>query len=126
MNFFEQNAAEKTKIEYPCDNCDRKFSSKGGRTNHQQKCKTDGKIVYKKDVTRKNGNNGEEVTPLAINEENIHNVNQMSVAATPSALMKEDSIRINVNQIYEKIFFCQSNLFLLPTGKTGKHFLSSK
>ena len=121
MNNFEQNAAEKTKIEYPCDTCDRKFSSKGGRTNHQRKCKTDGENVDKNVVTQKNENNRKEAVPVA-NNRNIHDVNQTSIAA-PSVPTKEDFVRINVNQIYEKIVFWRSNLFLLPTGKSGRNFI---
>ena len=113
MNNFEQNAAEKTKIEYPCDTCDRKFSSKGGRTNHQRKCKTDGENVDKNVVTQKNENNRKEAVPVA-NNRNIHDVNQTSIAA-PSVPTKEDFVRINVNQIYEKIVFWRCLLYTSPS-----------
>ena len=127
----------KKKTVFPCDVCGRVFSSKGGRTNHQRKCKQDDNFIgnNKKNEVGQEGA-GEEASVLTSNggkgdviETPVHK----SPPLSPDGESRHEffywgkipGTEFN-NQIciaYEQIVYWKRNLFLVPTGNAGKTFI---
>ena len=112
----------KKKITFPCESCDRSFSSKGGRTNHQRKCneknsdinrvgksKEDNPVSAngKTDVTKEQQNTPSLPSPPVSFDQNEHNA---STTINEQPIFKwgtndGKTVIDNINIVYEKIVF---------------------
>ena len=143
---------------FPCNGCNRKFTTKQGRTMHQRKC------------TPKKENETVNVTSTAIKDDATVSTEReltLNTNTIPSTLIQPEpppqpfpppslppppppppppplplpppppiqhlkvwgnhskqDLEMIINSIYEEIVFWKRNLFLLPTGSSGKTFIS--
>ena len=130
---FRNNINEDTakKKMFQCDACGRTFSTKGGRTNHQRKCKND---------QNPGGNSklGEEnEKPEKENEDIIVVSNGKTTDVTSKNASDQQQhpsftwgihddykyVEKTINRIYNKIVYWKRNLFMLPFGKSGKTYI---
>ena len=109
--------------EYSCELCARKFSTRSGRTNHQNKCKM-------KEVTSTVKNDTSTVTstvptgPSATTKPATENT---EIPAVPHPVTNQqqqgESFEGTVNRAYEQMTRWSRNIFQLPKGKIGKEFV---
>ena len=113
---------------FPCDGCNRIFSSKGGRTNHQRKCKGD-TVPGAQKLKEDEGERGDEKTAdeahaLTSNGKN-HDVNDEQnydrpPPSPPPTIFKWGEyhsfhfLKI-LDDAYEQIVKWRKNLFMLPS-----------
>ena len=112
-NSFEagehENTVEASQIStFDCNGCKRYFKTKRGLTLHQISCK-------------ENPRNREQSVTSTIDVS--HDDQNIVVADTVFKWGDIDgkTFTERVELIYEKVVYWKKNLFLLPTGKSGKH-----
>ena len=114
-------------IEVKCDLCPRVFSSKRGKTRHQNICRqknhqSNGETAATDNIT--NNSPTILIPPSAVEPDSPPDAHQTINPPAykwnniPPYLFEE-----NVRAAYEKIVFWRKNVFLLPTGKAGRSYI---
>ena len=136
------------KRNFPCENCGRTFSTKGGRTNHQRKCKNDQNSGGKRSEEKEENEGKNETVAVVPNgktdvteQQNTPSLpspsvslDQISPTPTPKTIDEQPNFKWgtndgktvidSINTVYEKIVFWRKNHFLLPTGAAGKRYIN--
>ena len=76
---------------FPCENCGRTFSTKGGRTNHQRKCKNDQNSGGKRSE-EKEENEGKNETVAVVPNGKTDVTEQQNTPSLPSPSVSLDQI----------------------------------
>ena len=114
-NNNNNNNRNNVKQMYPCQLCKRDFTTKSGRSNHLNYCQT--KLTSTSTATR------EDNALQASAHETIKCVNNSETLNAIWGNLSINDLEQTVSCIYEECMRWRRNLFLLPTGKSGKKFI---
>ena len=98
---------------FSCGNCEKSFTSKSGRTNHQNSC------------VKKSKNCGSTDHHPETNNSLHPDIHVPPIQATPAVWGNHsaEDVKMIINAIYEECVKWKKNLFLLPSGRIGKDFV---
>ena len=94
------------------ETCDRVFTNKSGRANHNKKCK-------------KNAGHTENIIVHGL-EVNLSKENSKKDVDGELELSEQAQYSAAINSAYEQLVYWKKNLYGLPKGATGKSFISEK
>ena len=110
---------------FTCHLCCRKFTSKGGRTNHLKTCSRMKTTTQNQSLT-----NGSEAVALnsTVNNPTSQPSTSCDVPPAPETVKiwgthSENDLRQIISAAYEEVVHWRKNLFLVPTGASGKKFV---
>jgi hypothetical protein len=108
---------------FPCERCERTFTTKSGRTNHSKICNKKNKETIllqvptaKLAVTSKESDINTDI--IALSPVNAIN----STIPIWGSLTREDLTQV-VGAVYEEVVHWRKNLFLVPSGAAGKKYV---
>ena len=103
----------KQKNTFSCETCDRTFTTKGGRTNHQRKCSE----------RFSEGNRSTSENSGATDKEEESEIERLPAEPPSTEISPCEQFMKDVSEIYEHVVFWKKNIFLVPSGKQGKSFI---
>ena len=109
---------------FVCQICSRKFTTKGGRTNHLKICSKKISSLNSQSVSNESEANALNPTVELTSQQPI----PRDATSVPEAIRiwgphTENDLFQIVSAVYEEVVHWQKNLFLVPTGACGKKFI---
>ena len=111
-----QNNNENQENQVPCAKCGKLFRTPRGALQHQRQCKA---MAIRVELPP-------EPPPAAVTRTNTPNVtaDQIEALRPPEKFYWEGSIfQKLINSSYEQVVYWRKNLFMLPSGRSGKSFI---